>query len=164
MTELDRALVLHPVSAIVGAICLGVGLAGAAALVRPAFAQAPAARGPLYPAKILSCHDGDTCRADITVPSVWGVRQVLENQELRFCGIDTPELSTGAPGAAARDALRAWVAAAGRIEVEPYVKDGKARKDSLGRRWIVWVYADGVDLNARLLAEGLAVPEPGCVR
>jgi endonuclease YncB( thermonuclease family) len=74
---------------------------------------------------------------------------------VRLRGIDAPELhgrcaSETAAAAKARDRLAALVGAAKRVEIHD------CSGDKYGGRWDCHVAADGRDLGAQLVAEGLA--------
>jgi micrococcal nuclease len=108
------------------------------------------------PAHLVGIVDGDTLRLTFDL----GYATQLTDQRIRLCGIDTPEMrGPESPlGKHARDVATQWVTAAKRIDFFPAVdKDGHERKDSFGR-WLGWVELDGVDLSARLMAEGLGGP------
>ena len=96
--------------------------------------------------RITSCHDGDTCSAVVD-----GTRQRLQ---LRFAGVDAPEVSGGASGKGqpfgvkARDFLNSKVKGK-RLEIR------LIEKDMYGRT-IAEVFADGQLVNLMLVQEGLA--------
>lgn len=111
------------------------------------------------PVTVDGCYDADTCRISISQPTIWGVNVVLPAQAVRLCDINAPELRgpTSAEGIKSRDALISWIAAAKAIEFQPALdKNGQASKDKYGR-WLGWLVADGIELNARLVKEGYAV-------
>lgn len=97
------------------------------------------------PVTIRHVHDGDTV--------------FLGNDEkVRLIGLDTPELGRDNrppdPGAVeARDRLRELIAQSNEIMLRPGIDE----RDKYGRL-LAHVYADGRNLQAQLLAEGLAVP------
>jgi len=100
-----------------------------------------------YTARALRVVDGDTCLLEIQL----GLR-VATTQMIRLAHVNTPELKD-AGGAAARDRFRELLA------VEPLtVTTTRDRTEKFGRYLAVVVNADGVDVGAQLLAEGMAVP------
>lgn len=117
-----------------------------------------------YPAEFLGCHDGDTCSFNLTLEDhkqdlgmgiTRSIRTILKDKCVRLCGLNAPELSE-AQGPGVRDTLIAWIAAAETVTVEVFEKPDKYGR-LLGR-----IYADGVDLNARLISEGRARPYIEC--
>jgi len=100
-----------------------------------------------YPAQVTDIYDGDTLTADLNL----GLGVVLVGQKIRLQCVDTPELrgAERALGLAVRDRVRGWLDGA-TVEVE-IVGQGKYG------RWLGFVFADGDSVNARLIAEGLAV-------
>jgi endonuclease YncB( thermonuclease family) len=122
--------------------------------------------GPRYSATLIKCHDGDTCdlvvQLSTTVTKEYGgdvevtVVKRLPYAKVRLCEIDTPELSTGVPGATSRDSLLAKLKAATKIEWEPSIKNGVEQREKYAR-WLGWIWADGVELNAWLVQNNLAV-------
>lgn len=158
MSELDRALVLHPVSAVVGALCVGTGLAAAIHLATPAFAQAAP---PDFAAKVVDCYDADTCTLEVVEPgaSIFAPISLTHHESARLCDVNAPERKGATLEVAkfARDRLVEWVRAAKVLRFRPALgKDGRARREKYGRL-LGWLVADGVVLNDRLVAEGLAV-------
>lgn len=112
--------------------------------------SSPAAAAPVTAHRVI---DGDTVEATI---EVWP--RLFVQDAVRLVGIDAPEMHAPRPCERA-DAQRAkdrlgQLLAAGRIDVEPDHKDKYGRM--VGR-----VRVDGADVNAALLAEGLAVPWGG---
>ncbi|MDZ7735203.1 MAG: thermonuclease family protein [Gammaproteobacteria bacterium] len=110
---------------------------------------APAVAGCLpedsEPVAIRYVHDGDTVFLD-------------NDEKVRLIGIDTPELGRDDrppdPGAVeARNRLRELVAVSDEITLRRGIDD----RDKYGRL-LAHVYAEGRNLQAQLLAEGLAVP------
>lgn len=97
------------------------------------------------PVRIRHVHDGDTVvRAD--------------GERIRLIGIDTPELARDerpaeAGSLQARDRLRTWIANADRITA----RYGRELRDKYGRL-LAHLYADDRNLQAELLAAGLATP------
>lgn len=105
------------------------------------------------------CFDGDTCRLTIVMPSPMHVDMLAHKQPVRLCDIDAPELrgETLEAGRKSRDMLMAWIKDAKnvvfRLATGP---DNRGLKDKWGR-WLGWIIADGVNLNTKLVDEGLAV-------
>ena len=103
------------------------------------------------PALVERVHDGDTLRATIDGRS----------EPVRLLGIDTPEIgdkarcpAEQAKAVAARDRLRALVAAAGDRRL---CTAGRDRYD----RVLASLLLDGQDASERLIAEGLGRPYDG---
>jgi micrococcal nuclease len=94
-------------------------------------------------------YDGDTITVDIDL----GLNVWLKDQTLRLFGIDTPEVRglERPDGLVARDHVRSRMQGAERIIVQTI-------KDSTGKygRWLAIVWVDDEDLNAELIALGLA--------
>jgi endonuclease YncB( thermonuclease family) len=114
-----------------------------------------------FPAAVIDCYDGDTCRVEILErsSSLFGPDLTLTWREsARLCDINAPEITgaTKASGEKSRAALMSWLQAAKVIEVRPPVKNGRALREKYGRL-LVWLVADGVNLNDKLVDEGLAV-------
>jgi endonuclease YncB( thermonuclease family) len=129
-----------------------------------------------YPAELVSCYDGDTCDLNLilrTQTSTAGMgvvtrtQTLLLSQKVRLCDIQAPEiwpLITREAAKVSRDALVRWARAAKKLVVEMPTKPcsrGRCPRTGKYGRLLVWLYADGVSLNQRLLNEGLAhVPSP----
>jgi micrococcal nuclease len=125
----------------------------------------------LYEVHLVDCYDGDTCTIDFIVPVRTGlditVTLTLEYQHIRLCDIDAPEMKGGteasrAAATRAREALLVWLRAAKTLGVAVPQKgncdpeDGVCdRKDKYGR-WLAYLFADGVDINKKMVDEGLA--------
>lgn len=112
--------------------------------------SSPAAAAPVTAHRVI---DGDTVEATI---EVWP--RLFVQDAVRLVGINAPEMHAPRP-CERDDAQRAkdrlgQLLAAGRIDVEPDHKDKYGRM--VGR-----VRVDDADVNAALLAEGLAVPWGG---
>jgi len=104
-----------------------------------------------YLSKIVSVYDGDTVRADIDLGfGVW-----LQNQKIRLFGIDAPEMRGSdrekAKGKESRDWLRDQLK--GQAVTIQTIRD---RKGKYGR-WLGRLIVKGVDLNQKMVEEGLAV-------
>lgn len=102
-----------------------------------------------YPVDVIDCWDGDTCDVDVSV----GFGIELIDQRVRLCDINAPERRlrrTRAAGLASRAALLDLVDTATVVTLEPY------GRDSFGR-WLGYLYADGVELNRLMVANGHAV-------
>ncbi len=112
---------------------------------------------PGYVSQYIACHDGDTCTFSLTLEdemkdvglNITRRTSTLYRTPVRLCGINAPELDTPA-GPAAKKALTAWLSAAKEVTVETFGLDKYGRV--LGR-----IYADGVNLNERLIKESFAV-------
>lgn len=163
MKELERALVENPVSAIVGALTLGVWLAVAAAPFAQAFAQTAAPRE--FVARVTDCYDGDTCNLEIVEPtvSIFAPFDLTHRDSVRLCNVNAPEMrgETLTIAKFSRDRLMEWIRAAKVLTFRPAMKGGRATREKYGRL-LGWVVADGVVLNDRLVAEGLAVKYIEC--
>ena len=121
------------------------------ALLVVALAQPRSAGADCIPALVERVHDGDTLRATIDGRS----------EPVRLLGIDTPEIgdkarcpAEQAKAVAARDRLRALVAAAGDRRL---CTAGRDRYD----RVLASLLLDGQDASERLIAEGLGRPYDG---
>lgn len=106
-----------------------------------------------YRAKLESprdVYDGDTVRLTVDL----GFHVALSRAKLRLYGIDAPEVRGPArrDGLAARMALRELLAGAQDIRI-------RTLKDKQGKfgRWLVIIYADGVNVNRWLVEKGFAV-------
>jgi len=119
-----------------------------------------------YEVGLIDCYDGDTCTLDFHLSAEVGLGislgAVLAGQKVRLCDIDTPELRGGteetkAAAVKARDALFTWAKAARWLQFKVPQKNGHDVKGKYGR-WLGYLVADGVDLNKRLVEEGLAEP------
>ena len=121
-----------------------------------------------YPIELMSCYDGDTCTANVLIetktesPSldlevVTTVR--LKEQKLRLCNIQAPEirpLATREVATESRDALLSLLGSARALTVKV------AGRDNFGRM-LVLLYADGVEVNKKMIDLGYAVPyTPSC--
>ncbi len=107
----------------------------------------------VYPAKVERIIDGDTIVVDLYL----GLGVLLDDQYIRFYGIDTWEV-TGEEkeeGLIARDYLVDRLSE-GVIEIEIRPEWGQNGKGSFGR-WLGIVYVDGVDINTELVEKGHAV-------
>ena len=106
----------------------------------------------LYPAKVERIIDGDTIVVDLYL----GLGVILDDQYIRFYGIDTWEV-TGEEkeqGLIAKDYLVERLSE-GVIEIEIRPEWGQNGKGSFGR-WLGIVYVDGVNINAELVEKGHA--------
>jgi micrococcal nuclease len=85
-----------------------------------------------YMAKVVSVYDGDTIRVDIDLG--FGIK--LENQSIRFFGINTAEVrgDSMAEGIIARDYVREQI-----LDKEVMLKTFKDKKGKYGR-WLAEVY------------------------
>jgi len=115
-----------------------------------------------YDVSLVYCYDGDTCNLNFHL----GFGAVLVDQGVRLCDIDTPEMryAEQKPAAiAARDALVSWMKAAKKLEIQVPQKSNCLAGagelcDKTGKygRWLVYIIADGVNLNQKLVKEGFA--------
>ena len=113
-----------------------------------------------YKATVVRHLDGDSLIARIDL----GFR-LWSEQHLRLAGLDTPELRSRDPGQR-RDAVaaRARIAALLPLGAACTVETRPDPRDEYGR-WLCRITApDGTDVNAMLLAEGLARPYDGGAR
>jgi endonuclease YncB( thermonuclease family) len=124
-----------------------------------------------YYATFHSCYDGDTCYFDFHLGAGVGLGvslgAVLPKQGVRLCDIDAPEIRGGtaaskAAARKARDALASWLKAAKDIQVEipqknncDYTLHVNCDKTEKYGRWLGYIWADGVNLNKKLLENGL---------
>lgn len=90
-----------------------------------------------YHAKLVSLHDGDTGRFDVSLG--WGAW--LANQPLRFAGIDAPELGT-TEGRAARDFVRALLP----VGIDVWIRTHRDQDDKFGRL-LATIYLAPEDLD-----------------
>ena len=103
---------------------------------------------------IHSVYDGDTCTLDIDL----GLNTIRKKEKVRLYGIDAPELRGVSDeekelGRAARDWLWEKLDEAEEVVV-------RTHKDKTGKygRLLGTLYADGKNLNAALIDQGLAKP------
>ena len=122
----------------------------------------------MYDASVINCYDGDTCTVDFQMYAEVGLGitlgSIVAGQKIRMCDINAPELETTTKAAAivARDKLLAYIKAAKRIQIgipqrtscDPKLRNDCDQTDKYGR-WLAYIYADGVELNRKLLEEGL---------
>src|SRR5690349_7092945 len=112
---------------------------------------------PTYVARYVTCHDGDTCTFDIDLENETKLlgfnltRRTMTTLRavVRFCGVNAPELDTPA-GPASLKAIAEWLQLAKEIRLDVFGQEKYGRV--LARVW-----ADGSDINARLLEQKLAV-------
>jgi micrococcal nuclease len=104
-----------------------------------------------FPVLSWRVYDGDTVM-DMRVDLGFGVSITIDG---RLVGIDTPELRgvSREHGLMARDYLRSKMDAANTVEVVS--TSFEVRQGKYGR-WLVEIYADGVNLNRDLVEQGLA--------
>ena len=148
----------------------------AVALLLPSTAAAQEFKS--YYATFHSCYDGDTCYFDFHVGAGVGLGvslgAVMPKNGVRFCDIDTPEIRPRRGTAeeklaekrlaiVVRDILTGWLKNAREIHVDipqkstcdPSTAVNCDKKEKYGR-WLGYVIADGVNLNEKLVEEGLA--------
>lgn len=125
-----------------------------------------------YHATFHSCYDGDTCYFDFHIGAGVGLGvslgAVLPRQGVRLCDINTPEirggtLETKRLAKLSRDRMSEWLSKAKSIQVEIPQKNNcdhtlhvNCDKTEKYGRWLGYIWADGVNLNEKLLTEGLA--------
>lgn len=108
--------------------------------------------GYVYRAHIISVYDGDTVRANIDL----GFNIFMNDQVLRLCGIDTPEVSgeEREQGLKIRDYVRDLI-----LDKDVIIKTYKDSKGKYGR-WLADIYyytkSGQVNLNEELVKKGLA--------
>ena len=109
-------------------------------------------RSFFYP--VISCrvYDGDTIM-DIVLDLGFNLRLTITG---RLYGINTPEVRghDRVAGVAARDYLAGRIERANVVHIET-VRVGSRLKGKYGR-WLIRVWADGVNLNDALVADGFA--------
>jgi len=131
-----------------------------------------------YTVQLVSCYDGDTCDFNFVFPvsAEPGLSLKIETtvtavaQTVRFCDVNAPEirpLDTREAGTRSRDALVAWLKAAKVITIQipqekTCPKPGYCDAKEKYGRWLGYVLADGVNLNQKLIADGLAVSFMSC--
>ena len=98
-----------------------------------------------YSATLVRCIDGDSVVLDVDL----GFKLHRQHDSYRLGRIDAPEMSTEA-GPSSRDALVAMLALSSSLMVTT------STADKYGRG-LVELFADGVNLNDRMVAEGFAV-------
>ena len=124
-----------------------------------------------YYATYHSCYDGDTCYFDFHVGAGVGLGvslgAVLPKQGVRLCDIDAPEIRGGTAetkiaAKAVRDMISSWLSDAKSIEVEIPQKSRcdhtlhvNCDKTEKYGRWLGYIWADGVNLNEKLLEKGV---------
>ncbi len=96
--------------------------------------------------------DGDTIVVDLQL----GLGVVLDNQYIRFYGIDAWETrgEQKEKGLKAKEYLEGRLKE-GKIEIEIRPEWGQNGKGSFGR-WLGIVYVDGVSINAEMMEKGYA--------
>jgi endonuclease YncB( thermonuclease family) len=133
-------------------IMIGVVLAAAGGAL---MGSTPAPHPPFENVEIVDCYDGDTCTVNLPgLPAVFGW-----HLPVRLAGIDTPEIKGKCPhekelAIKARDLVRRTLKQAARVDLADPQRDKYFR---LGAQ----VIADGRNISAILLEEGLAVPYSG---
>lgn len=131
----------------------------------------------VYPAQLVDCYDGDTCTFNIVVAEkdvslgqnlMQHITITRKDQRVRLCDINAPEMKGDAKVAAtkARDDLLSWIRNAKTIELRAAQKNicEEETCDSIEKygRMLGWIYADGVNLNAKQVESGNAVPYIKC--
>lgn len=104
----------------------------------------------LYPVEVERVIDGDTIVVDLYL----GLGVVLDDQYIRFYGIDTWEIrgEERPRGLLAKEYVIERLGE-GRVEIEIRPEWGSKGKGKYGR-WLGIVYIDGQDLNVELIKEG----------
>jgi endonuclease YncB( thermonuclease family) len=121
-----------------------------------------------YPIELISCYDGDTCTVNVILETkterlgldVEVVTLVkLKDQKIRLCNIQAPEirpLATREAATESRDALLSLLGSARSLSVKTW------KRDSFGRI-LVLLYADGVEVNQKMIDLEYATPyTPSC--
>jgi len=109
-------------------------------------------RDYVYDGFVLEVHDGDTPKVDIDE----GLHDHA-HEWIRIKGINAPELSTGKPGAYARDALAGLVLGQ-HVRLRTYPsKTGEEDRSFVRYVADVWVVADGTFVADWMVAAGYAV-------
>ncbi len=104
-----------------------------------------------YPAVVERVIDGDIIVVDLYL----GLGVILDDQYIRFYGIDAWEIRGEEEGLEAKEYLEERLKE-GKVEIEIRPEWGQAGKGSFGR-WLGIVYVDGVDINAEMMEKGHAV-------
>jgi len=106
----------------------------------------------LYPVEVERVIDGDTIVVDLYL----GLGVVLDDQYIRFYGIDTWEIrgEEKPRGLLAKEYVIKRLEE-GKVEIEIRPEWGSKGKGKYGR-WLGIVYVDGKDLNVELIEEGHA--------
>lgn len=106
-----------------------------------------------YKAIVREVYDGDSCTVGIDLGfGIW-----MKGQKLRLTGIDTPELRGGERhlGLEVRDYMRNLV-----LGKEVILESAKDKSGKYGR-WLATIWLDGININKKLLDEGMALPYDG---
>ena len=104
----------------------------------------------IYPAKVERVIDGDTIVVDLYL----GLNVILDDQYIRFYGVDAWETRGEERGLEAKEYLEERLSK-GKIEIEIRPEWGQNGKGSFGR-WLGLLYVDGVNINAELVEKGHA--------
>ncbi|HHJ18432.1 MAG TPA: thermonuclease family protein [Gammaproteobacteria bacterium] len=101
-----------------------------------------------YRARIVSVYDGDTVTADVDL----GFNTWVHGEKLRLYRINAPEVrgAERAQGLVSRDWLRNQL-----LDKEVLIRTVKDKKGKFGR-YLVEIILDGVNINDRLVEEGMA--------
>lgn len=107
-----------------------------------------------YRAQILRVVDGDTVHARVDLGF-----DVRFDMKLRLAGINAPEMKTpeGPPAKARLVELLGLAELGGAVSVVT-IRTQKDKQEKYGRYLATLIMADGTDVNARMIAEGQAVP------
>lgn len=103
-----------------------------------------------YEAKITKVVDGDTVHADINL----GFNVILRDVSLRLIGINAPEMKGGTRAEGQKSQLRLEELVMGKTVT---LKTHKDKREKYGRL-LAEIWVDDVDVNKKLVAEGLAKP------
>jgi endonuclease YncB( thermonuclease family) len=107
-----------------------------------------------YPVFVLGNHDGDTLTVDVDL----GLHVTIHQTPLRLFGVNCPEMSSGAPGAAASAYTAQWL----KDHPAPHtLVQAAGGRDKYGRLLGYLQAADGHVLNDDLLKAGQAVVMAG---
>lgn len=104
-----------------------------------------------YQALVLDVHDGDTITVDVDL----GFR-IHHQMELRFLGINAPELKTP-EGVAARDYLLTKVKPGDTVRIVTVATPSKDDKREKYGRYLATIYVGDLDVNEDMVKSGHAV-------
>lgn len=133
----------------------------------------------VYDASLLRCYDGDTCDFDFHLKTIatlgFNIRldvvNTLKNQSVRLCDINAPEiraLDTKVAGIASRDRLISLIKSAKLLQVAVVQKpkctisEGTCDVNEKYGRWLVYLIADGINVNNKLIEDGFAIKYLSC--
>lgn len=112
-----------------------------------------------YEVSLQTCWDADTCTFTLHL----GLDVTVQNQQVRFCDVNASEMTGESRMAAisARNILVGWLTSAKSLRIDvpqkTTCKPGSCdQRDKYGRL-LATIYADGENVNARMLREGVAM-------